>query len=139
VLARLEAAGLKPASAADRPTLARRIWFDLVGPPRTPKEITDFVNDPAPTQQALEKVVDRLLASPHFGERWGRHWLDLMRYAESRGHEFDYTIPGAWQYRDYVIRAINADVPYDKFMTEHVAGDLLQQPRVNREKKFNES
>ncbi|WP_254507263.1 PSD1 and planctomycete cytochrome C domain-containing protein [Anatilimnocola floriformis] len=137
ILAKLESAGLSPALPADKRSLVRRVYFDLVGLPPTPAEVDAFLKDESP--QALEKVVDRLLESPHFGERWGRHWLDLMRYAESRGHEFDYTIPGAWQYRDYVIRAINADVPYDKFMTEHVAGDLLPQPRLNPDKKFNES
>ncbi len=137
ILAKLETAGLSPALPADKRTLIRRVYFDLIGLPPTPAEVNAFLKDESP--QALEKVVDHLLESPHFGERWGRHWLDLMRYAESRGHEFDYTIPGAWQYRDYVIRAINADVPYDKFMTEHIAGDLLPQPRVNTEKKFNES
>ncbi|MGH7194473.1 MAG: DUF1549 domain-containing protein, partial [Candidatus Saccharimonadales bacterium] len=81
--------------------------------------------------ETFARAVDRLLASPHFGERWGRHWLDLVRYAESRGHEFDYEMPNAWQYRDYVIRAFNADVPYDQFVTEHVAGDLLESPRRN--------
>ena len=137
ILAKLEKASLSPALPADKRTLIRRAYFDLVGLPPTPAEVDAFLKDESP--QAFEKVVDRLLESPHFGERWGRHWLDLMRYAESRGHEFDYTIPGAWQYRDYVIRAINADVPYDRFMTEHVAGDLLPQPRVNADKKFNES
>jgi hypothetical protein len=137
ILAKLENAGLSPALPADKRTLIRRVYFDLIGLPPTPDEVNAFLKDESP--QALEKVVDHLLESPHFGERWGRHWLDLMRYAESRGHEFDYTIPGAWQYRDYVIRAINADVPYDRFMTEHIAGDLLTQPRVSAEKKFNES
>ncbi|QDU27321.1 Planctomycete cytochrome C [Anatilimnocola aggregata] len=137
ILTKLETAGLSPAPPADKRTLIRRVYFDLIGLPPTPEEVAQFLKDDSPT--ALEKVVDRLLQSPHFGERWGRHWLDLMRYAESRGHEFDYTIPGAWQYRDYVIRAINADVPYDQFMTEHIAGDLMRTPRQNPEKKFNES
>lgn len=137
ILAKLEAANISPALPADKRTLIRRVYFDLIGLPPTPDEVNAFLKDESP--QAFEKVVDHLLQSPHFGERWGRHWLDLMRYAESRGHEFDYTIPGAWQYRDYVIRALNADVPYDKFMTEHIAGDLLVQPRVNPERKFNES
>ena len=137
ILAKLETANLPPAPPADKRTLIRRLYFDLIGLPPTPDEVNAFLKDESP--QAIEKVVDKLLESPHFGERWGRHWLDLMRYAESRGHEFDHTIPGAWQYRDYVIRALNADVPYDKFMTEHVAGDLIPQPRVHSEKKFNES
>ena len=84
-------------------------------------------------------VVNHLLDSPHFGERWGRHWLDLVRYAESRGHEFDPNIPNAFEYRDYVIRALNADVPYDQFVTEHVAGDLLAQPRLHPTEVWTES
>src|SRR5207247_9887272 len=96
-----------------------------------------FVRDASP--EALAKVVDRLLASPHFGERWGRHWLDLVRYAESRGHEFDYPVPNAYQYRDYVIRAFNADVPYNRFVAEHLAGDLLPNPRLHPREGFNES
>jgi hypothetical protein len=80
-----------------------------------------------------------LYDSPHFGERWGRHWLDLVRYAESRGHEFDNDTPNAFQYRDYVIRALNADIPYDQFVREHIAGDLLAEPRLHPTEKFNES
>ena len=137
VLARLEAAGLSPAPDADRRTLIRRLYFDLIGLPPTPAEVGAFVADDSP--QALEREVDRLLDSPHFGERWGRHWLDLVRYAESRGHEFDYNIPNAYQYRDYVIRAFNADLPYDQFVVEHVAGDLLDAPRRHPERDFNES
>ena len=123
ILAKLESNGLKPATAAERYTLLRRVYFDLVGLPPTPEEVAAFVNDNSP--QALEQIVDRLLNSVHFGERWARHWLDLVRYAETRGHEFEPIIPNAWQYRDYVIRAFNADVPYDKFVTEHIAGDLM--------------
>ena len=137
ILARLEAAGLAPAEPADKATLLRRLSFDLVGLPPTPAELQAFQSDDDP--RALERVVDRLLASPHYGERWGRHWLDLVRYAESRGHEFDYAIPNAYQYRDYVIRAFNADVPYNQFVTEQIAGDLLAQPRLNPERGFNES
>ena len=85
------------------------------------------------------KVVDRLLASPHFGERWARHWLDLVRYAETLGHEFDYPLTDAWRYRDYVIRALNADVPYDQFLREHIAGDLLSPPRLHPTEGYNES
>jgi len=139
ILAKLEAAGLKPAPDTDRHTLLRRVWFDVVGLPPKPADVAAFVSDPAPTQQALEKVVDQLLASPHFGERWGRHWLDLMRYAESRGHEYDFNVSNAWQYRDYVIRALNADVPYNQFVVEHVAGDLVMPPRLHPETKSNES
>ena len=118
-----------PRLAADRRTLLRRLHFDLTGLPPTPAEVVEFLADDSP--DAYERVVDRLLAAPQFGEHWARHWLDLVRYAESRGHEFDYTIPNAWQYRDYVIRAFNADVPYDQFVREHVAGDLLARPRLH--------
>jgi len=137
VLAKVEEAGLTPANSADRRTLIRRVYFDLIGLPPTPAEVVAFVSDDSP--QAFEKVVDHLLASPHYGERWGRHWLDLMRYAESRGHEFDYNAANAWQYRDYVIRALNEDVPYDQFVREHIAGDLLPRPRQNQTEGFNES
>ncbi len=137
ILARLESAGLAPAEGADRSTLLRRLSFDLAGLPPTLAEVQAFQADDSP--QACERVVDRLLGSPHYGERWARHWLDLVRYAESRGHEFDYPIPNAYQYRDYVIRAFNRDLPYDQFVTEQVAGDLLEHPRQNQERGFNES
>jgi hypothetical protein len=137
ILAQLEARGLAPAPAADRRTLLRRLSFDLIGLPPTPEEMDAFLSDPS--GDALEKVVDRLLTSPHFGERWGRHWLDLVRYAETRGHEFDYIHPNAYQYRDYVIRALNVDLPYNQFVTEHLAGDLLDQPRLHPVEGFNES
>jgi cytochrome c553 len=137
ILHRLEEKGLSPAPPADRRTWLRRVTFDLVGLPPTPEEIDAFLKDQS--EDACAIVVDRLLASPHFGERWGRHWLDLVRYAETRGHEYDYPIPNAYQYRDYVLRAFNADVPYDQFVREHVAGDLLDNPRRNPEKGFNES
>jgi hypothetical protein len=137
LLARMEANGLKPAEQADRRTLLRRVSFDLTGLPPTPEEIDAFLKDNS--ADAFAKVVDRLLESPQFGERWARHWLDLVRYAESRGHEMDYTTPNAYQYRDYVIRALNADVPYDRFVVEHIAGDLEVQPRVHPKEGFNES
>jgi Protein of unknown function (DUF1549)/Protein of unknown function (DUF1553)/Planctomycete cytochrome C len=137
VLAKLEAAGLQPAAPADKRTLIRRAYFAIVGLPPSPQEVEAFVNDTSPT--AYEALIDRLLASPRFGERWGRHWLDLVRYAETYGHEFDYPIPDAWRYRDYVIRAFNADVPYDQFVTEHVAGDLLPKPRRNPDEGYDES
>ena len=125
VLAKLEEKNLSHAGSADRRTLLRRVYFALIGLPPTPAEAEEFVNDPAPTREALARVVDRLLESPHFGERWARHWLDLARYAETLGHEFDYPLQHAYQYRDDVIRALNADVPYNRFLVEHVAGDLL--------------
>ncbi|MEO8942444.1 MAG: PSD1 and planctomycete cytochrome C domain-containing protein [Isosphaeraceae bacterium] len=137
VLARLEAKGLKPAPDADRRTLIRRVNFDLIGLPPTPEEIDTFLNDQSPG--AYEALIERLLASPHYGERWGRHWLDLMRFAETAGHEFDYDVINAFRYRDYVIRAFNADVPYDQFVVEQIAGDLLDNPRRHPTERFNES
>jgi hypothetical protein len=134
ILAKLEAKGIKPAPPAEAHVLLRRIYFDLVGLPPPVEVIGAFEKEYATKPQAaLEKLVDRLLASPQFGERWARHWLDLVRYAESRGHEFDPNIPNAWQYRDYVIRALNADVPYDQFVMEHIAGDLLAKPRLGKD------
>lgn len=125
VLAALEAKGLEPVGDANRATLIRRVSFDLIGLPPTPAEIDAFVNDPSPLSQAMESLVDRLLASPRFGERWGRHWLDLARYAESIGRTRNYPFPVAWRYRDYVIKSFNDDVPYDRFIVEQLAGDLL--------------
>ena len=137
ILEGLEKADLQPSEDADRTSLLRRLYFDLIGLPPTPEQVQAFLSDKSPA--ALNKVVAELLESPHFGERWGRHWLDLVRYAESRGHEFDNDAPNAFQYRDYVIRALNADVPYDQFIREHIAGDLLKKPRLHPTKKFNES
>jgi hypothetical protein len=127
VLAKLEAARLVPAPPADRESLLRRVTFDLTGLPPTLAEQDAFLADASP--DAFAAVVNRLLGSAAFGERWGRHWLDLVRYAETRGHEFDFAVPNAHQYRDYVIRALNADVPYDRLVAEHIAGDLLPDPR----------
>src|SRR5262249_28862911 len=121
LLARLDQAGLKPSPATDRATLLRRVTFDLTGLPPTPAETEAFLADPSPN--AYEKVVDRLLASPHFGERWAQHWLDVARYAESNGYELDAERPHAWRYRDYVVQSLNADKPYDRFVTEQLAGD----------------
>ena len=137
ILAKLEAAGLEPAPETDRATWLRRVYFDLVGLPPSPADVESFLNDQSP--EAHAKRVDELLKSPQFGERWGRHWLDLVRYAETYGHEFDFPIPHAAQYRDYVIRAFNADVPYNQFVLEHLAGDLLTAPRLHPTDKFNES
>jgi hypothetical protein len=137
ILAKLEAKGLKPAPPADKYTLLRRVTYDLIGLPPTPEEIHAFLADHS--SDAYRKVVDRLLASPHYGERWARHWLDLVRYAETDGHEFDGDKPGAYQYRDYVIRALNADLSYDQFVREQVAGDLLPHPRLHPTEHFNES
>lgn len=132
----VNAAGLKVAPEADRATLLRRVCFDLIGLPPTKEQVQAFVVDQSMT---FEQVVDELLASPHFGERWARHWMDLTRYAETCGHEFDYPIPHAFEYRDYLVRAFNADVPYDQFVREHIAGDLLAEPRRHPNQKFNES
>ncbi len=137
VLKALEARGLKPAPEADKQTLIRRITFDLTGLPPTPAEVEAFLQDRAP--DAYERLVEHLLASPHYGERWGRHWLDLVRYAETAGHEFDYDTPDAFRYRDYVVRAMNADLPYNQFVLEQIAGDLVNPPRRNPAEGFNES
>ncbi len=123
LLAAQEAEGLHPVGDADRRTLLRRVYFDLIGLPPTPAQIEAFAQDKSP--KALAKVVDALLASPQFGERWGRHWLDAARFAESTGKERNFTFPEAWRYRDWVIAAVNADKPYDQFIIEQIAGDLL--------------
>ncbi len=137
ILARLEASGVAPAEPAAPETWLRRATFDLIGLPPTAEEVTEFLaSDPSDRR---ERAVERLLASPHFGEKWAQHWLDLVRYAESRGHEGDYTIPAAHHYRDYVIRAFNRDVPYDVLLTEHVAGDLVEPPRLDPVTGANES
>lgn len=137
ILAKLEAAGLRPAPPADKRTLLRRVTFDLTGLPPTPAEVEAFLADTSP--QAFARVVDRLLASPAYGERWARHWLDLVRFSETMGYEFDYDVHNAWRYRDYVIRAFNSDLPYDQFVIEHLAGDLLMSPRRNPADGANES
>ncbi|WP_435016403.1 PSD1 and planctomycete cytochrome C domain-containing protein [Tundrisphaera sp. TA3] len=137
LLAKLEEKGLKPAGDVDRTTLIRRLTFDLIGLPPTAEEVDAFLADASPDADA--KVVERLLASPHYGERWARHWLDLARFAETSGHEFDYDIPEAYRYRDYAIRAFNADLPYDRFLVEQVAGDLVPDPRRNPADGMNES
>jgi Protein of unknown function (DUF1553)/Protein of unknown function (DUF1549)/PA14 domain/Planctomycete cytochrome C len=126
ILAGLEAKGLEPASPADRLALCRRVYFDLIGLPPTPEQIDAFVNDPAP--DAYERLVDQLLASPHYGEKWARHWMDLVRYGETNGFEFDNLKPMIWRYRDYLIEAFNKDMPYDRFVREQIAGDQL--PKV---------
>jgi hypothetical protein len=123
IQAKLREAGLSPAPPASRETLLRRATLDLTGLPPTPAEIDAFVNDRSPG--AWETVVDRLLASPHYGERWGRHWLDLARFAETDGFEHDAVRPHSWRYRDYVIRSFNADKPFDRFVREQIAGDEL--------------
>jgi len=125
ILARLEAAKLTPSPMADKHTLIRRATFDLIGLPPTPEEVAAFVDDKSP--EAFARVVDRLLASPRYGERWGRHWLDVARYADTKGYVFeeDRHYPYAYTYRDYVIRAFNEDLPYDQFIKQQIAADLL--------------
>lgn len=123
VLAKLEEAGLQPARLADKGELLRRVTYDLTGLPPLPAEVEAFLADRSP--DAYERVVERLLASPHYGEHWARHWLDLVRYAESNSFERDAAKPNVWRYRDYVIRAFNEDKPYDQFIREQLAGDEL--------------
>jgi len=123
VLSKLEQNGLRPNRAASPGELLRRVYFDLIGLPPSPEESEEFLKNPS--DAAYAKVVDRLLASPHYGERWGRHWLDLARYADSGGYEFDYDRPHAWRYRDYVIKSFNEDKPYDRFIIEQLASDQL--------------
>eukprot|EP00913_Durusdinium_trenchii_P023462 g22040.t1 len=123
ILAELEKNQLAPVKLADKQTLIRRATFDLTGLPPTPEEVAAFVADDSP--KAFEKVVDRLLASRHYGERWGRHWMDLVRYADTAGDNSDYPIPQVYRYRNYIIDSFNADKPYDQFLREQIAGDLL--------------
>lgn len=128
---------LQPAAKADNAALIRRVAYLMTGLPPTSTEVQDFLKDNR--DNAYEKIVDNYLASPHFGERWARHWMDLMRYGESMGHEGDFNISHAYEYRDYLIRAFNQDVPYDLFVKEHLAGDLLKQPRYHPESGVLES
>lgn len=121
--------GLTPVAPADKQTLIRRATFDLIGLPPTPEEIQNFVADNSP--DAFEKVVDRLLASPHYGERWGRHWLDVARYADSNGLDENVVHIDAWKYRDYVVDSFNADKPFDRFVIEQMAGDILHKQKVD--------
>jgi hypothetical protein len=130
VLARLEAEKIVPSPEADRVTHIRRLSLDLLGLPPTPEEVSEFVQDDAPS--AYERLVDRLLASPHYGERWGRHWLDLARYADSDGYEKDTGRPYAWRWRQWVIDALNRDLPFDRFTIEQLAGDLLPGATVEQ-------
>jgi len=123
VLAQLRNKGLQPAAAADRETLIRRLYYDLIGLPPTPQQVAEFVADSQ--DDAYEKLVDRLLASPRYGERWARHWLDVVHYGETHGYDKDKPRPNAWPYRDYVIRSLNEDKPYTSFVQEQVAGDVL--------------
>src|SRR5438105_9797864 len=123
ILARLEESRLSPAKDASKQVLIRRATFDLIGLPPTPEETEAFLKDKSP--DAFAKVIERLLASPHYGERWGRHWLDVARYADTSGCNSDFPVPTAYKYRNYVIKSFNDDKPYDQFIREQVAGDLL--------------
>ena len=128
ILAKLESAGLKPSPEADPVTLIRRVTLDLIGLPPTPEEVAAFVHESHSSHQshqAYERLIDRLLDSPHYGERWGRHWLDLARYADTSGFHNDLDRPYAWKYRDYVIRSLNEDKPYARFVAEQIAGDEI--------------
>jgi mono/diheme cytochrome c family protein len=128
IFQRLKNSGLKPNGKADRRTLIRRSTYDLTGLPPTFQEVESFLTDNS--DDAYETLIDRLLASSHYGERWGRHWLDLVRYAESNSYELDGPKPSAWKYRDYVIKSLNADKPYDQFIREQIAGDELDEVTV---------
>jgi hypothetical protein len=129
VLARLRSARLEPAPRAERRTLIRRVYFDLLGLPPTPEEVREFVADPDPA--AYARLVDRLLASPHYGERWARHWLDIVRFGESDGFERNTTRPNAWHYRDWLIRTLNSDMPYDHWCRLQLAGDVLEPAQAD--------
>ena len=133
VLAKLEEKGLKPVPPADKRTLIRRAYFDLIGLPPSPEEVDAFLGDDSPG--AFARVVDRLLASPHYGERWGRHWLDVARYGEDQAHTFKARMyPNGFRYRDWVVNALNADLPYDRFVKMQIAGDLLAKGEGGRRK-----
>jgi len=123
VLATLESKGLSPNPPATKRELIRRVYFDLIGLPPTPHEIAAFEQDASP--EAYEHLIDHLLASPQYGERWARHWLDVVRYAQSNGYERDAEKPMAWRYRDYIIQALNEDKPFDRFILEQLAGDTI--------------
>ncbi|MFM8420537.1 MAG: DUF1549 domain-containing protein, partial [Verrucomicrobiota bacterium] len=135
--AAMAAKGLSPAPPAPREAILRRLSFVLHGLPPSVEDTEAFVADAAP--DAWERVVDRMLASPRFGERWARHWMDVVRYCESHGSQGDPELPMAWRYRDYLVRAFNGDVPYDQIVREHVAGDLLPAPRIDPVQRLNES
>ena len=137
IRAKLKKSGLKPSAPAQPRDLARRVADVLTGLPPGKEELQRFLDGRTPA--GYEKYVDGLLASPHFGERWSRHWMDIVRYAETYGYEWNYEIRGAWRYRDYLIRAFNSDLPYDQFVREQIAGDLMDKPRTLGDGKWNES
>ena len=137
ILAKLEENGLAPAQRAGRAALLRRLSFVLTGLPPKPEDVSAYLRDPGPG--AYAGSVDRLLASPHFGERWARHWMDVVRYTDTYGYEWDVPAKGSWRFRDYLIRAFNADIPFDQLLREQIAGDLLPNPRINTSEQINES
>ena len=137
VKARLDRASLEPNQPAARTALLRRLSFVLTGLPPSPREVQEYLRDTA--GDAYERAVERLLASKHFGEGWARHWMDIVRFGETLGNDWNYENNGAWLYRDYLIRAFNADVPYDQLIREHIAGDLLEDPRIGSDQTTNES
>ncbi|MDF1861745.1 MAG: DUF1553 domain-containing protein [Verrucomicrobiales bacterium] len=140
LFSRLKEDNLEPSPQAGPRTLLRRLSYLLTGLPPSPEDSTAFLQQwEADPDQTLSDTADRLLASPAFGERWARHWMDWLRYADSHGSEGDPTIPHSWQYRDYLIRALNRDIPYDQLVREHIAGDLLEDPRIDPERQINES
>ncbi len=145
LFAKLPANPAALAPEADARTLIRRLYFTLLGLPPTPAEVEAFAADYSPNSSLeirhskFQTLLDRLFASPHFGERWARHWMDVVRYADTHGTEHDAWLPHAWRYRDYLIRAFNADLPFDQFVREHIAGDLLPKPRWNNSLALNES
>ena len=139
IMLALEAKGLAPAAAADRHVLGRRLAFVLTGLPPDPEELRDYVQDRATDDVATDRLVERYLASPRFGERWARHWMDVVRYGDTYGYEWDMPAKGAWRYRDYLVRAFNADVGFDQLVREQIAGDLLKNPRLNAIEQINES
>lgn len=134
---RLESAGIPPAPQADRRTRVRRLSFALTGLPPSPTDVETFLKDESP--HAWKHVVDRMLSSPHFGEAWARHWMDVVRYSDTYGYEWDIPAKGAWRYRDYLVRAFNQDVPFDQLVREQIAGDLLESPRNDPVERINES
>ena len=140
IRAKQEDSGLQPAQDAEAHVLMRRLSLILTGLPPTPAEIAEFETFlTQSSSDGYERVVDHLLKSPHFGERWARHWMDIVRFAETHGYEWNHEIRDAWQYRDYLIRAFNNDVPYNQMIREHIAGDLINSPRINEELNINES
>jgi hypothetical protein len=137
IVAKLKEHRLDLSPSADRQTLVRRAYFTVTGLPPTETQVTEFLSDTMPG--AWERLIDQLLASPHFGERWARHWMDVVRYTDTYGYEWDMPAKGAWRYRDYLVRAFNDDIPFDQLIREQIAGDLMSSPRLNHTTGINES